>query len=47
MSECTKDRTRIFILKKGFRVIGFEANPENAAFCRERFAEAIEDRKTW
>lgn len=31
-----------FYLKKGFRVIGFEANPENAAFCRQRFAEAIE-----
>jgi O-antigen/teichoic acid export membrane protein len=31
-----------FYLKKGFRVIGFEANPENAAFCRERFAAAIE-----
>jgi FkbM family methyltransferase len=32
-----------FYLKKGFRVVGFEANPENAAFCRERFADAIGD----
>jgi O-antigen/teichoic acid export membrane protein len=32
-----------FYLKKGFRVIGFEANPENAAYCRERFADAIEN----
>lgn len=32
-----------FYLKKGFRVIGFEANPENAAFCRTRFAEAVGD----
>jgi hypothetical protein len=32
-----------FYLKKGFRVIGFEANPENAAFCRERFAGAVAD----
>lgn len=32
-----------FYLKKGFKVIGFEANPENAAFCRERFADAVAD----
>jgi FkbM family methyltransferase len=32
-----------FYLKKGFRVIGFEANPENAAFCRTRFADAVTD----
>ncbi|HEY0657801.1 MAG TPA: hypothetical protein VGD05_04980, partial [Pyrinomonadaceae bacterium] len=31
-----------YYLKKGFKVIGFEANPENAAFCRERFAGAVE-----
>ena len=31
-----------FYLKKGFQVVGFEANPENAAFCRERFAASIE-----
>ena len=34
-----------FYLKKGFRVIGFEANPENVAFCRKRFAEAIKNGK--
>ncbi|HTH51152.1 MAG TPA: FkbM family methyltransferase, partial [Pyrinomonadaceae bacterium] len=32
-----------FYLKKGFRVIAFEADPGNAAFCRERFADAIGD----
>ena len=32
-----------YYLKKGFRVIAFEANPENAAFCRNRFAEAIDE----
>ena len=31
-----------YYLQKGFQVIGFEANPENAAYCRNRFAEAIE-----
>jgi FkbM family methyltransferase len=30
-----------FYLKKGFRVVAFEANPELARTCRERFAEAI------
>jgi FkbM family methyltransferase len=30
-----------YYLKKGFRVIAFEANPENAEFCRTQFAEAI------
>jgi FkbM family methyltransferase len=30
-----------FYLKKGFRVVAFEADPGNAAFCRARFAEAI------
>lgn len=30
-----------FYLKKGFRVIGFEADPDNVEFCRERFAEAV------
>ncbi len=34
-----------FYLKRGFRVISFEANPENAAFCRQRFAEAIEEKR--
>lgn len=32
-----------YYLKKGYRVIAFEANPENAEFCREFFAEAIAD----
>jgi FkbM family methyltransferase len=31
-----------FYLKKGFDVIAFEANPENAAVCRKRFAGALE-----
>ncbi|MEI6390568.1 MAG: FkbM family methyltransferase [Verrucomicrobiota bacterium] len=30
-----------FYLRKGFRVLAFEADPENAAFCRTRFREAI------
>ena len=30
-----------FYLKKGFEVVAFEANPQNAAFCRERFADAL------
>ena len=30
-----------YYLKKGFRVIAFEANPENADFCRNKFTEAI------
>lgn len=30
-----------YYLKKGFRVVAFEANPENAEFCRQKFAEAI------
>ena len=30
-----------YYLKKGYRVIAFEANPENAAFCRQKFTEAI------
>lgn len=34
-----------FYLKKGYKVIGFEANPENAAFCRKRFAGAIENKQ--
>jgi len=32
-----------FYLKKGYRVVAFEAEPANAAFCRERFADAIAD----
>lgn len=30
-----------FYLKKGFAVVGFEANPSNAEICRQRFADAI------
>jgi FkbM family methyltransferase len=30
-----------FYLKKGYRVIAFEADPANAAFCRLRFAAEI------
>ncbi|MGE0315522.1 MAG: FkbM family methyltransferase [Lautropia sp.] len=30
-----------FYLKKGFRVVGFEADPRLAAGCRTRFADAI------
>jgi len=30
-------------LKKGYRVVAFEADPANAQFCRERFAAAIAD----
>lgn len=32
-----------FYLKKGYRVVAFEADPANAAFCRERFKAAIAD----
>ena len=34
-----------FYLKKGFRVVAFEADPLNASICRERFAEAIRDER--
>lgn len=34
-----------YYLKKGFRVIAFEANPENAEFCRKEFSVAIESGK--
>lgn len=30
-----------FYLRKGYRVVAFEAEPENAAFCRDRFAREI------
>lgn len=30
-----------YYLKKGFKVIGFEADPELAALCRKTFADAI------
>ncbi len=32
-------------LKKGFNVVAFEANPENAAFGRDRFKTAIDDER--
>lgn len=32
-----------FYLKKGFRVVAFEADPRNAEFCRDRFSSAIAD----
>ena len=32
-----------FYLKKGFSVIGFEANPDLAAACRNRFAHELEN----
>lgn len=31
-----------YYLKRGFRVVGFEANPDNAEICRKRFAAAID-----
>ncbi len=34
-----------YYLKRGFKVIAFEANPENAALCRQRFAEAIKEKQ--
>lgn len=40
-----KGEDTAYYLKKGFRVVGFEANPENAAFCRRRFAEAIAEKQ--
>lgn len=33
----------VYYLKKGLKVIGFEADPGNVAFCRERFAAEIAD----
>lgn len=32
-----------FYLKKGFRVVAFEADPGNAEFCRNRFARELAD----
>jgi len=32
-----------FYLRKGFRCVAFEADPENADFCRKRFAKFIHD----
>jgi FkbM family methyltransferase len=30
-----------YYLKKGYRVVAFEADPDNAEFCRKQFAEAV------
>jgi FkbM family methyltransferase len=32
-----------FYLRKGYRVVAFEADPDNAEFCRRRFATALDD----
>jgi FkbM family methyltransferase len=32
-----------YYLKKGYRVIGFEASPDNAEYCRRRFEKEISD----
>lgn len=32
-----------FYLKKGYRVVGFEADPELAEYCRNKFSAAIEN----
>lgn len=32
-----------FYLAKGYRVVAFEAHPDHVAWCRSRFANAIED----
>lgn len=32
-----------YYLKKGFRVVAFEADPRNTEFCRKRFSSAIAD----
>ena len=34
-----------YYLKKGFSVIGFEADPDSAAHCRRRFSDAIDTGK--
>jgi FkbM family methyltransferase len=34
-----------YYLKKGFEVIGFEADPDLAAYCRRRFSSEIENGK--
>lgn len=34
-----------YYLKKGYRVIGYEANPDLAAHCRSRFSEEIKNGK--
>lgn len=34
-----------FYLKKGFKVVSFEANPENVAVCTRKFAREIEEKR--
>lgn len=34
-----------FYLKKGFKVVAFEADPSNVEFCKKRFAREIEQEK--
>ncbi len=34
-----------FYLKKGFEVVAFEANTANVAFCKQRFAAAIQEKR--
>ena len=34
-----------FYLRKGFRVVAFEADPDHAEHCRRRFADQIADRQ--
>jgi 16S rRNA A1518/A1519 N6-dimethyltransferase RsmA/KsgA/DIM1 with predicted DNA glycosylase/AP lyase activity len=36
-----KGEDTAFYLKKGFRIVGVEANPELAEFCRKRFAAEV------
>ncbi|MDQ4120860.1 MAG: FkbM family methyltransferase [Acidobacteriota bacterium] len=40
-----KGEDTAYYLKKGFRVVGFEANPQNADYCRSRFSDAISQGK--
>lgn len=42
MLACTKARIATY-LKKGFRVIGFEADPILAEHCRSRFSDEVEN----
>ena len=40
-----KGEDTAYYLKKGFRVVAFEANPELIALGRQKFADAIKDRR--
>jgi FkbM family methyltransferase len=42
MSVCTRGRDTAFYLRKGFRVVAIEANPEMVAQGRERFRPEID-----